>query len=105
MEVSRSLLRRAMLILSGLTKEALRRGWEVVPYPEDGDGRRGGIAIKVRGHLYPVEMQELTEQLPLSPESSRRRPPTARSCLDRHATALVVARTRSRLFYDGSSSA
>jgi hypothetical protein len=38
----------------------------VVPYPEDGDGGRRGIAIKVRGHAYPIEVHKLTEQLPLS---------------------------------------
>jgi hypothetical protein len=68
MEVSRPQLRRAMLVLHGLTKEALSRGWELVPYPEDGDGRRRGIAIKVRDHAYPVEVNELTEPLPLSRE-------------------------------------
>ncbi len=70
-EVSRSLLRRALLVLHGLTKEALGRGWEVVPYPEDGGGGRHGIAIKVRGHAYPVELDELTERLPLSSRGSR----------------------------------
>jgi hypothetical protein len=55
-QVSRPLLCRAILILHGLTKEALRRGWEVVPYPEDVDGGRRGIAIRVRGHHYPVEL-------------------------------------------------
>jgi hypothetical protein len=67
-EVSRSLLRRALLVLHGLTKEALGRGWEVVPYPEKGGGGRRVIAIKVRDHVYPVELVELTEPLPLSSE-------------------------------------
>lgn len=53
MHVSRSMVRRALLVLHGLTKEALRRDWEVVAYPGDGDGSHRGIAIKVRDHPYP----------------------------------------------------
>ena len=60
------MLRRALLILHGLTREALRREWEIVAYPEDGDGSHRGVAIKVRDHPYPVEVHELTEQLPVS---------------------------------------
>jgi hypothetical protein len=75
--VSRLLLRRAILILHGLTKEAVRRGWEVVPYPEE--DRRGarGIAIKAGDDSYPVELNELTEQLLLTRGDRRLAPPRA----------------------------
>lgn len=64
--ISPSLLRRALLVLHGLTRESIKRGWEVVSYPETRYGSRPGIAIEVRGRPYPVEIHELMESLPFT---------------------------------------
>jgi hypothetical protein len=64
--LSRSLLRRALLVLHGLTRESVKRGWEIVPYPEKEYGRKAGIAIELRGYRYPVEIHELMESLPFT---------------------------------------
>jgi hypothetical protein len=64
--LSRSLLRRALLVLHALTRESIKRGWEVVSYPETSYGARPGIAIEVHGYRYPVEIRELTESLPFT---------------------------------------
>jgi hypothetical protein len=59
--LSRPLLRRALLALHGLTREAIKRGWDIVPY-----GEKPGIAIEIRGHSYPVEVHEQWESLPFT---------------------------------------
>jgi hypothetical protein len=64
--LSRSQLRRALLVLQGLLREALRRGWEVLPYPNPCYGRLVGIAIRIDGHDYPIEVHEQTETIPFS---------------------------------------
>jgi hypothetical protein len=64
--LSRPLLRRALLVLHGLTREAIKRGWDVVPYGETSHGAKPGIAIEIRGHSYPVEVHELWESLPFT---------------------------------------
>jgi hypothetical protein len=63
---SRPLLRRALLVIHGLTREAGKRGWDVVSRPGTDYGERPGIAIEIRGHRYPVEIHELTETLPFT---------------------------------------
>ncbi|MGH2832865.1 MAG: hypothetical protein ACRDK2_08830, partial [Solirubrobacteraceae bacterium] len=64
--LSRSLLRRALLVLHGLTREAIRRGWDVVPFTETAYGDKPGIAIEIRGRTYPIEIHELMESLPFT---------------------------------------
>jgi hypothetical protein len=66
--VSRPLLRRALLVLHGLTREAIRHGWDVIPYSEPGHGERSGIAITIREHCYPVEIHEPIETIPFTTE-------------------------------------
>ena len=66
--VSRPLLRRALLVLHGLTHEAIRHGWDVVPYSEPRHRERPGIAIRIREHCYPVEVHEPTETIPFMTE-------------------------------------
>jgi hypothetical protein len=66
MVLTRGLLRRALVLLHCLTREALGRGWEVVPYPQEGWGERAGIAIEIREHRYPAELHEATETLPFT---------------------------------------
>ena len=61
--VSRALLRRALLILHALTREALQRGWAVTRYAGADSGRHPGIAIRISDHDYPVEVHEQTERL------------------------------------------
>jgi hypothetical protein len=91
--VSRPLLRRAILILHGLTKEALGRGWGIVPHPEEDRPGPRGIAIKVGDHSYPVELRELTEQLPLTARSWSRGG-AARSSATTAASASLRRRIR-----------
>lgn len=64
--ISRSLLRRALLVLHALTRESIKRGWDVVSYPKTRYSFRPGIAIEVRGHPHPVEIHELMESLPFT---------------------------------------
>lgn len=64
--VSRPLLRRALLIVQGLLREAIKRGWEVIAHTGTGYGDRPGVAIEIRGHRYPLEIYELTESLPFT---------------------------------------
>jgi hypothetical protein len=64
--VSRPLLRRALLVLHGFLREAIKRGWNVVSYSGTSRESRPGIAIEIRGHRYPVEMHELMETLPFT---------------------------------------
>jgi hypothetical protein len=64
--LSPSSLRRALLVLHALTRESIKRGWEVVSYPETRYRARPGIAIEVRGEPYPVEIHELMESLPFT---------------------------------------
>jgi hypothetical protein len=64
--LSRPLLRRALRVLHGLTRESTKRGWSVVSYPGKRRDTRPGIAIEIRGHSYPIEVHELTETLPFT---------------------------------------
>jgi hypothetical protein len=64
--LSRPLLRRALLLLHGLTRESIKRGWSVVSCSGARRDTRPGIAIEIRGHSYPVEVHELTETLPFT---------------------------------------
>jgi hypothetical protein len=64
--VSRPSLHRALLVLHGLTRESIKRGWDVVSYPETRYRAKPGIAIEVRGYRYPVEIHELMESLPFT---------------------------------------
>jgi hypothetical protein len=63
MAVSRGQLRRGLLVLHGLTREALRRGWDVVAYRQPSGA---GVAIEIREHCYPVEVHEMTETIPFT---------------------------------------
>jgi hypothetical protein len=69
--LSRPLLRRALLILQALTREAIRRRWEVTTYGGADSGGRSGIALTIRDHVYPLEVHELTETLPFTKDESR----------------------------------
>lgn len=64
--VSHPSLRRALLILHALTRESIKRGWEIISFAETRYGARPGIAIGVRGYRYPVEIHELMESLPFT---------------------------------------
>jgi hypothetical protein len=64
--LSPSFLRRALLVLHALTRESIKRGWDVVSYSETRYRARPGIAIEVRGRAYPVEIHELMESLPFT---------------------------------------
>jgi hypothetical protein len=64
MVLSRSLLRRALLIVQAVFSEAERRDWEAVTHAGRGYGERAGAAIVVRGHVYPLEVHEKTEAIP-----------------------------------------
>jgi hypothetical protein len=65
LHVSRDQLRRALLILQAILAEAERRAWEAEP-AEGGYGDKAGIGIKLRGHLYPVWISEMTDRIPLT---------------------------------------
>ncbi len=64
--LSRTLLRRALLVLHSISREAVKRGWDIVSYSGRTLESRPGIAIEIRGHRYPLEMQELMESLPFT---------------------------------------
>jgi hypothetical protein len=64
MRVSRARLRRGLLLVHGVIADALRRGWEVEAYSGEGYGARAGVAIAVREHRYPIEIDEETRTLP-----------------------------------------
>jgi hypothetical protein len=64
--LSRPLLRRALLVLHGLTREVIKRGWDLVSYGKTSYGAKPGIAIEIRGDRYPVEIHELLESLPFT---------------------------------------
>jgi hypothetical protein len=56
MVLSRGLLRRALLVVQGLIREAVKRGWQVVPHTRTGYDDHLGVAIEIRGHRYPIEV-------------------------------------------------
>jgi len=64
--LSRPLLRRALLVVQALLRDVIRRGWEVVSHTGTGYGDRPGVAIEIRGHRYPLEIDELTDSLPFT---------------------------------------
>jgi len=64
--LSRPLLRRALLVVQGLLREAIKRGWQVVSYAGTGYGDRPGVGIEIGVHRYPVEVHELTETVPFT---------------------------------------
>ena len=90
--VSRALLRRALLILHALTREALQRGWAVTRYAGADSGRHPGIAIRISDHDYPVEVHEQTERLAFTKDEiaawRRGGPRDDRGELTRRAQAL-----------------
>ena len=54
------------MITQAICGEAERRRWEIVDYEGAGSTDHAGVAMVVRGHAYPLELQELTETLPFS---------------------------------------
>ncbi len=63
MTLSRRTLPRALRIAQAVLREATRRGWDVVPYPNHTYGARPGVAVKIRGHVYPVAIREVMEPI------------------------------------------
>jgi hypothetical protein len=66
--VSPALLHRALLILDGLSREALRRDYGVQAREKNGSG----VVIVVRGHRYELGIEELVDRVPLTDDEVRR---------------------------------
>jgi hypothetical protein len=66
MVLSRQLVRRALLVVEGSLREAVKRGWQVIAYTRSGYDDHPGVAIEIRGHCYPIEVHELTETIPFT---------------------------------------
>jgi hypothetical protein len=64
--VSREQLRRALLVLHAIVREAERRGHEVAAVNKSGYGDRPGIGVVIRGHAYQIEITEATDRVPLT---------------------------------------
>ena len=69
--VSKAQFQRALLILQALFVEAERRGLEV-NVSKDPWVRRGGVAIVIRGHSYPVAISEMTDRVPMTEQEIER---------------------------------
>ncbi len=68
MVLDRAHLHRALRVLQGVLREAVRREWGVVSYDRSGYDDHRGIAIEIRGHRYPIEFHETTETIPFTQE-------------------------------------
>lgn len=68
MVLDRAHLHRALRLLQGILREAIRRGWGVVPYDRPSYDDHLGVAIEIRGHRYPIEFYETTETIPFTEE-------------------------------------
>ncbi len=64
--VSREHLRRALLVLQAIAAEAVRRGHTLRAVDKSDYGERAGVAVVVGGHEYTVEIQEITDRVPLT---------------------------------------
>jgi hypothetical protein len=66
--VTRDQLGRALLVAQAIFKEAERRGYLVESVKRDSYERHAGVAVVIRGHAYAIEIGELQDKVPLSPE-------------------------------------
>jgi hypothetical protein len=64
--VSKSQLRRALLVLQGLLVDAERRGYQVRSVEEDRYRDKPGVAVVAAGHDYLISIMELTKPVPLA---------------------------------------
>ena len=64
--VSGEQLRRALLDLQAIFKEAERRGCDVRALGKDPYGHRAGVAVAIRDHAYTIEISEQTDRVPLT---------------------------------------
>jgi hypothetical protein len=60
--VSRAALRRSLLLLEGIFREAEKRGWEAKPVK--GSFEPAGVAIVAGGHSYNISIHELHDRVP-----------------------------------------
>jgi hypothetical protein len=68
MTVTREQLRRALLVAQAIFKEAERRGYSVEAIKKNSYGHHAGVAVVIRGHAYAIEITELQDKVPMTPD-------------------------------------
>jgi hypothetical protein len=68
MTVTREQLRRALLVAQAIFKEAERRGYSIEAVKKSSYGHHAGVAVVIRGHAYAIEIAELQDKVPMTPE-------------------------------------